>query len=99
MCRVIRNDFFEFGYGKGMGKNPKIRNGKGMEKSFPTFWEWESESFPGISKIRNENGKKKQKNKVILKILGVRRSFGPKYPQYPKTDSLTFWLNLPPQSK
>ena len=96
---MIRNDFFEFGYGKGMGKNPKIRNGKGMEKSFPTFWEWESESFPGISKIRNEKGKKKQKYKMILKILGVRRSFGSKYPKYPKPDSLTFWLNLPPQSK
>ena len=32
-----------------------------MEKSFPIFQEWESESFPGISKIRNESGKKKQK--------------------------------------
>ena len=58
---VIMNDFFEFAYGKGMGKNSKIWNGKGMNKSFPTFREWESESFPGISKIRNENGKKKQK--------------------------------------
>ena len=75
-----------------MLKNPKIRNRKAMEKSFPIFQEWESESFPGISKIRNESGKKK-KNKVILKILDVRRSFGPKFPQYPKTDSLTFWLN------
>ena len=51
--------------GREWEKNPKIRNRKAMEKSFPIFQEWESESFPGISKIRNENGKKKQKKKTI----------------------------------
>ena len=87
------NDFLEFAYGKEMGKIPKLGTGRQWKNLFPYFRNGNQNPSREYPRSGTRVERKNKKNMMILKILDVRRGFGPKFPQYPKTDSLTFWLN------